>query len=385
MQTIRAAEQHLLVVTMERSVYKEALEKAKSSVVTRFTSGSTFSPPKCNSQQPPNSNDIFAHYSFDMAQQVFYPNDPLQPGPMYFLTPRKCGVFGVCCESIPLHINYLIDEAVDVGKGANAIVSMLDHFFMNHGLGEKHVHLHADNCGGQNKNSTMVHYLLYRVMTGLHDEIHLSFMITGHTKFSPDWCFGLWKKKYRQTKVSSLTELAEVVNTSASVNFAELVGSELGQVLVPAYDWQSFFSKKFIKLKGIKKLHHLRFTSNSPGCVFVKEKSDSAEVKISLLKSAHPDFHSRPSRLLPTGLSLQRQWYLHDKIREFCPDETKDQVCPKPTLELRQNSRSPSPIEDCLPAIPEHDSETPPPAKKKRLCRQCHQPGHNSRTCTNNQ
>ena len=201
-------------------------------------------------------------------------------------------------------------------------------------------------------------------MTGLHDEIHLSFMITGHTKFSPDWCFGLWKKKYRRTKVSSLTELAEVVNTSASVNFAELVGSELGQVLVPAYDWQSFFSENFIKLKGIKKLHHLRFTSNSPGCVFVKEKSDSAEVKISLLKSAHPDFHSRPSRLLPTGLSLQRQWYLHDKIREFCPDETKDQVCPKPTLELRQNSRSPSPIEDCLP---EHDSETPPPAKKEKI------------------
>ena len=135
--------------------------------------------------------DHTSHYSFDMAQQVFYPNDPLQPGPMYFLTPRKCSIFGVCCEALPRQVNYLIDEAVDMGKGANAVVSMLHHF----GLGERDVHLHADNCGGQNKNNIMVGYLLWRVLTGLHQNITLSFMIAGHTKFSPDWCFGLLKKR----------------------------------------------------------------------------------------------------------------------------------------------------------------------------------------------
>ena len=67
-------------------------------------------------------------------------------------------------------MNYLIDEAVDMGKGSNAIVSMLHHFFEHHGLGEKTVRLHADNCGGQNKNSIMVQYLLWRVMTGLHTD-----------------------------------------------------------------------------------------------------------------------------------------------------------------------------------------------------------------------
>lgn len=56
-------------------------------------------------------------------------------------------------------------------------------------------------CGEQNKNSIMVQNLLWRGMTGLHTEITLSFMIPGHTKFSPDWCFGLLKKKYRRTKV----------------------------------------------------------------------------------------------------------------------------------------------------------------------------------------
>ena len=82
-----------------------------------------------------------------------------------------------------------------MGKGANAVVSMLHHFFEAHGLGEKDVHLHADNCGGQNKNNIMVGYLLWRVLTGLHNNITLSFMVAGHTKFSPDWCFGLLKKR----------------------------------------------------------------------------------------------------------------------------------------------------------------------------------------------
>ena len=64
-------------------------------------------------------------------------------------------------------MNYLIDEAVDVGKGANAVISMLHHFFSTHSLGEEHVHLHADNCVGQNKNNAViqVHKELFLTLT----------------------------------------------------------------------------------------------------------------------------------------------------------------------------------------------------------------------------
>ena len=263
---------------------------------------------------------IEAHYSFDMAQQVFYPNDPLQPGPMYFLTPRKRAIFGVCCKAIPRQINYLIDEAVDIEKGSNAIVSMLHHYFKHHGLGEKTAHLHADNCGGQNKNATMVHYLLWRVMTGQHDELTLSFMIPGHTKFSPDWCFGLMKKQYRRTKVGGLTDLIDVVNGSAVVNVAQPTGSADGKVVVPTYDWQEF-CKPNLKVTGIKKLHHLRFVSSSPGCAFVKERAGSLEVKRCFSKRGDaagwkPESDKLPPFLPLAGLSLQRQWYLLEKLKD---------------------------------------------------------------------
>ena len=49
-------------------------------------------------------------------------------------------------------------------------------------------------------------------------------------------------------------------------------GTEDGKVLVSTYDWQSFFAEHCTKIMGIKKLHHLRFDSAMPGCVFVKER-----------------------------------------------------------------------------------------------------------------
>ena len=53
----------------------------------------------------------------------------MQPGPIYFKTPRKCGIFGVMCEAIPGQVNYLIDEASDIGKEANTTISFCSSLF----------------------------------------------------------------------------------------------------------------------------------------------------------------------------------------------------------------------------------------------------------------
>ena len=105
-----------------------------------------------------------------------------------------------------------------MGKGANSIIFMVHHFFATHGCGETYAHLHADNCTGQNKKRFMMYYLALRVLAGLHDEITLSFLLVGHTKFAPDWCFGLAKQCYRKTNVSSLDDIANTVSRSSFVN-----------------------------------------------------------------------------------------------------------------------------------------------------------------------
>ena len=63
----------------------------------------------------------------------------LQPGPIFFLTPRKSGISGVCCEALPQQVNYLIDEGMATSKGSDAVISYLHHFFATHGLGKTDV------------------------------------------------------------------------------------------------------------------------------------------------------------------------------------------------------------------------------------------------------
>ena len=184
-------------------MYRHELEVSRQQAQAYFLFEGMFVPSPPHAMIAPASNAISVHYLFDFAEQVHYTSNPLQPGPIYFLTPRKAAIFGVCCEAIPRQVNLVIDEASDTGKGANSFVSMLDFFFSHHALGESKTSLHADNCSGQNKNNTMVQYLMWRVLTGLHQSISLHFMIAGHNKFSPDACFGLIKRNFRRTNVSS--------------------------------------------------------------------------------------------------------------------------------------------------------------------------------------
>ena len=220
----RQQEEHLRIVGLERAAYNAAVKAAKDVVATLGVTELTVNPP-C-------SRAVVMHYSFDYAQQVHLPSDPMQPEPMYFLVPRKCGLFGVCCEAIPKQVNLLIDERHLVSKGSNAVISFFDFFFAKYGLGESDASLHCDNCAGQNKNRFMLWYCAWRILTGQHRSISLHFLVTGHTKFAPDWCFGLLKQAFRRTAVSSLADMEAVVNGSATVNQAQLVGRERGESIV---------------------------------------------------------------------------------------------------------------------------------------------------------
>ena len=207
------------------------------------------------------------------------------------------------------------------------------HYFQNHELGETCVHLHADNCSGQNKNNCFLWYLAWRAINQLHDSNTYSFLIAGHTKFGPDCSFGIIKRSYKATYISSLYEFTEMVESSstAGVNKAQLVGTHDGKVIMPVHDWSVFLGQYFVKLPGIKKFHHFRFSKEEPGKLYFKEYSTSPEQSILLLK--HPA--TLPPAVLPAklnsqGLSQERKQYLHREIPQFCKPGTEDLVAPAP-------------------------------------------------------
>ena len=166
-----------------------------------------------------------------------------------------------------------------------------------------------------------------------------------------------------------------MVNESANCNYSQLVSREDGSTVVSTYDWTSFFATRFRKDIGIKQLHHFRFDSAEPGKMHIKEHVDTADQTLDLLKAPwSPDVSELPDIITPQGLSAERQWYLYEQIRPFCPDEDMDSTCPLPTVP-KSSSRHNTPCPE--------ETTTQPPAKRKRQCGTCRQEGHNSRSCPN--
>ena len=243
-QRLHEAQTHLDIARVQRQQYNEQCTVAKENM--------TSNPP------------LLMHYSFDYAKQVHYPFNSQQPGPIFFKTARKCGIFGVSCEATSSQINYLIDEADEIGKGANACISLIHHYLQTHGIKERHLFLHADNCVGQNKNNMAVQYLAWRIIAGLSDTMELSFMLVGHTKFAPDRFFGLFKHLYRRSLVDTMTYIVRVMRESSSSgkNKPQLTVTPFVSREVHWIDWSNFFHSFFKPIPSITTI--LTITSRFP-------------------------------------------------------------------------------------------------------------------------
>ena len=201
-------------------------------------------------------------------------------------------------------------------------------------------------------------------------------MIVGHTKFAPDWCFGLFKQRYRRTFVSSLEDVVDVVNSSADVNYAQLVGTQDGEPVVTMYDWATFLSGHFHSVPHMKSYHHFYFSTSHSKEVALQEFSDSCQSLFTMVldNTWNPDATELPLAIPPLGLSHQRKLYLYHEIREYCRPGTEDLVCPRPaTFRERHNVSS----ED------EGEVATLPQRKRVRRCGKCGGGGHTRRTCKN--
>jgi len=324
---LMAAKEHILAAKKERDYYRNSIQQAKESY-QYVLSNREFS----------DSKNSTMHYSWDFAQQIHFPYEDHQVGPIYFKSPRIAHLFGICSEALPQQVNYLIDEADLPDKGADTVISLLDHYFEHHSLKESHALLTADNCIGQNKNNAVIQYLMYRVMTGQHNSIGLSFMLVGHTKFAPDGYFGLIKKKYRRSKVYTYDHLVEIINSSTTgkFNICQRYRDMHGHENIKFRKWTSWLRRIFNNLTGITKYQHFYTHADSPGIMKVKQTVDSEEKTFSLLKDKtflFDDEFQKPPCTKPKVLSAKRQWYLYDTIRAHIPtEEYKELTCPKPKV-----------------------------------------------------
>lgn len=175
-------------------------------------------------------------------------------------------------------------------------------------------------------------YGLWRTMTGIHKSVEFSLMEAGHTKFNPDWHFGLFKAKWRHCSVETLEQVAGCVLQSSKNrhNIPQLVKDPEKPVIF--YDWAVYLSQYFKCIPSLKKYHHFCMSSDKPGVILLKEYAtdNGHEVNIMKKNALVPNGCHLPEIIEPKGLDPSRQWYLYDEVRQFCLNSSS--ACPKPIV-----------------------------------------------------
>ena len=125
----------------------------------------------------------------------------------------------------------------------------------------------------------------------------------------------------------------EVDGGLQEVNIPQLVWDERGTVFVPRYDWQAFLIPFSKAVKGIKQHHHFSFSHQAQGMVMATTHAEGpTQILPVLVGDAGAVPHAPPPRVQSPGFLAYRQWYLFNSIHDFCTDDTKDIMCPKPTV-----------------------------------------------------
>ncbi|XP_060558826.1 uncharacterized protein LOC132719099 [Ruditapes philippinarum] len=158
--------------------------------------------------------------------------------------------------------------------------------------------------------------------------------IPGHTKCLVDGGFGRIKKLFKRSDCESLSQFADIVDKSARHNFLVLYRNENNDQTWKWYDWKSYLTRYFLQVKGIQKYHSFRFSAADKSVVFVKERTDSEEIRVALIRRNTEVLTTTfPEVIQPAGLSRTRREYLYRNVRKYVRPAYQDAACPAYTEE----------------------------------------------------
>ena len=130
------------------------------------------------------------------------------------------------------------------------MVSYLTHFLGVLPGWVRRIHLFLDNMCSTNKNFYAMAWAYKMHQQGRCDFLRISFLMAGHTKFSPDLLFSQVAKSYNQSDVFMTLELGDIIRRYATVTIDD------GSLVC---DWREPLSKKYSKFPGIRSQHDFVF------------------------------------------------------------------------------------------------------------------------------
>ncbi|KAJ0396489.1 hypothetical protein P43SY_004331 [Pythium insidiosum] len=206
------------------------------------------------------------------------------------------------------------------GKGSNEVISMLHMYALRHNVcGEnKAWTIYADNCGGQNKNSDVLRFLVLLVASGKLRSACLNFFVKGHTKNNCDRGFGCIKRAYVRRDLYTVEQVVDMIQNSSTGNEAVNLELQPGEFK----DWKSMLEEIYHGVKGIQKFQLFSIDQSVVQCR--KRPSPAAFAQDFRKDKDVPDFAALMTNFYssaPPSVNAEKVAELHKKLLRFIPEE----------------------------------------------------------------
>lgn len=191
-----------------------------------------------------------AGISMDFMMNLQLPEIPVQE--TFYLRQLTMNVFNIHDIKTQHAKIYVYHEGV-AKKGPNEVCSfLLD--YMNNEINPnvKHLHLFSDGAGGQNKNNTVVRFLLAVVETGRFQTVHHYFPIRGHSFLPCDRDFSVIKRKIKRTdRIYTPKEYVELI-AQCTVNLGKFTVQMVESKDIKDFKhwWPKFYKKNVVSTES---------------------------------------------------------------------------------------------------------------------------------------
>lgn len=194
-------------------------------------------------------NDV-AGLTFDFMQNLPLPHIPIQE--IFYLRQLWVNCFGIKNLKTNKSVFYVFHEGI-ANKGSNEICSMLLHYIENFLDGNiQELFLFSDNCPGQNKNHTVIRFLMALRDTQRFHKIKHYFPVRGHSFLPNDQDFGVMKRKIKKHDRIYTPDHYYSIMSNASPNFKVFI-LQTHQIYNFSKWWPLYYKKTCLSNESVGK------------------------------------------------------------------------------------------------------------------------------------
>lgn len=264
---------------------------------------------------------------FDYMQNLPLPKIPVQE--MFYL--RKLWLYVFCVHDLKTNCAdfYTYHEGV-AKRGPDDVCSLLWKTIQHMDPAIKELHVFSDACGGQNRNNTLIRFMLMLVSTGRFDKIYQYFPVRGHSFLQCDRNFGTAKRLIRRKDRIYVPEEYNLMISTAKTRGFSVTTITSDDIFDFKHTWQNYYKKTCKSVDKsctfmISKYKYLEYCSSHRGYVTASEHINGLLKHMFLLQK------NRVTPSLPTTRAYTEKIPINQKkmedvrkIIQYIPEDKKE-------------------------------------------------------------